>query len=99
MDAHKPLPADLRQRAELLVDKHTDFIAGFSKVGLLIKLCAAACVRQRTHSAEHATCLALSGCQAVIATLILGLNVSCSKPTRLSTMPRSTFASAACIGA
>lgn len=32
MDAHRPLPADLGERAELLVDKHVDFIVGFAKV-------------------------------------------------------------------
>lgn len=30
--AHTPLPADLGERAQLLVDKHVDFIVGFSKV-------------------------------------------------------------------
>jgi hypothetical protein len=32
LDAHRPLPADLGERAELLVDKHVEFVVGFSKV-------------------------------------------------------------------
>ena len=32
LQAHRPLPADLGDRAQLLVDKHVDFIVGFAQV-------------------------------------------------------------------
>ena len=37
LDAHRPLPADLGERTELLVDKHVEFIVGFSKVHLDVR--------------------------------------------------------------